>query len=372
MRPTIAVLSTENLFHNLKVIKNFAPKSKIIAMLKANAYGHGIRSVALRIHDKVDMIGVSSIDEAMILRKINIKSKIILMEGLFHQHEVITASAEEFDVVIHSSEQLKWLENTSYLPNPLNIWIKIDTGMGRLGFCMDYDEEINHIESVYNRLYENNNIKKPIGIISHFACSDEQNHPLNQKQINNFKKICNIFELRNQNIIKSFCNSSGIINFSEEHYDFVRPGLMLYGVSPIENLSPKHLNLKPVMHLQSQILTIKTIKKNNCIGYGATTICDEDIKIAIIPVGYGDGYSRTFMSGTPVLINNKICQLFGRVSMDMITVNINNCEEAKIGDTVVLFGENLSINEIEKYSSCAPWDLLTSLQSRVSFQWTKY
>ncbi len=306
------------------------------------------------------------------LRKINIKAEIILMEGLFYHHEIFTSSAENFHIVIHHDEQLKWLEANSYLPNALNVWLKIDTGMSRLGFKMDSEEDINHIETIYNKLKKNKYVRQPIGIMSHFACSDDESHELNQRQIENFKKICNVFESRGENIIKSLCNSAGIVNFPSEHYDFVRPGLMLYGVSPMENKSPLELNLKPVMHLQSQILTTKTIRKGDSIGYGAATICENDTRVGIIPIGYGDGYSRTFKSGTPVLINNKVCKLFGRVSMDMITVDITDHDEIKNGDTVILFGEDLTINDIAKYSNCVPWDLLTPLQSRVTFQWTAY
>jgi alanine racemase len=372
MRPTFAILKTENLFHNIEVIKKLAPNSKIVGMIKANGYGHGIRSVALRIHDKIDILGVSSIDEGLILRKIGIKSEILLMQGVYSSDEMKCVVKEKFQIIIHHEDQIQWLLDSidsAGLIQPINVWLKIDTGMGRLGFKMNTDEEVDQIKKIYFLLKENKNVVKPIKIISHFACADEINHPLNQIQIQNFEKICSFIESDQRLIEKSLCNSAGIINFPDHHYNYVRPGLMMYGLSPIEDELPASFDLKPVIELESQVIAIKNYKKGDGVGYGSTFICDEDKKIGIVPIGYGDGYTRTFKNGTPILVNDKICKLVGRVSMDMITVDLTHLNDVRVHDRVVFFGEKIPLNMLIKYSNCCQWDLLTQLQVRIPFKW---
>jgi alanine racemase len=366
MRPTVARLSTKNLIHNVYTIKSLAPNSKLIAMVKANAYGHGIRSIATRIDDIIDGFGVSSIDEALILRKVNIKSDIILAEGVFSQDEITIASENNFQIAINNFEQIKFLESIMHLKNKLKIWIKIDTGMNRLGFKTDNQKQI---EDIFITLKKNQLIDQEIVLMSHFACSDILDHPLTKKQIDNYETIVQLLENKGFKIKKSLCNSAAIVSLPKHHYDIVRTGIMMYGISPLSNQKPETFNLKPVMQLETKILTTKIAKKGESIGYGADYICETDIKIGIIPIGYGDGYSRTFKTGTPVLVNDKICSVIGRISMDMTIINLTNCPDCKNGDQVILFGYKLPIDEITKHSNCIPIDLLTGIQHRVKFEW---
>lgn len=366
MRSLIAKLSTNNLLHNLTIIKKLANKSKIIAMVKANAYGHGLRSIALRLQNNVDFLGVAAIDEALQLRKAGINIPIVLIEGVFEPEELIIATQQNFVVVLHNELQLNWLHNINFNINKqINAWLKIDTGMGRLGF------NTQEAHNIYDSLINHSNIAKPLGVMSHFACADEYNHNLNNIQISNFNSFINTLNLNNNKdlLYRSFCNSAAIFNFPKQHYEVVRPGLALYGASPILGKTACELSLKPVMTLESSIIAIKTLPKNSCVGYGAEFVCPEDLKVAIIAIGYGDGYPRITKPNMPILVNGKRCNIIGRVSMDMAAVNLENCKDAKIGDPVVLWGDNLSIEEIAKYTNNSVYDLLTGVQNRVRFQW---
>lgn len=357
-RAALAILSTENLLHNLDVIKNHAPNSHVIAMIKANGYGHGLRSTALRLEKYVYSFGVASIDEAIALRKVNIKIPITLMEGVFEPNELLVAACENFHVVFHEQTQLQWLK-TSSLPCPLTAWLKIDTGMGRLGFTPSYAHH------AYAELVSHPHLKKPIGIMSHFACADDIAHPLNQQQIKNFVQF-----IENKAGIKSFCNSAAIFSFKDHHYDVVRPGLALYGVSPMPNISAADLNLKPVMTLQTRLMAVRHVERHSTLGYGARFLCSDAMRIGVIAMGYGDGYPRTARDGTPILVNGVRCPLVGRVSMDMITVDVTNCPDVKVDDPVVLWGNGLPIEEVSQYTEQCPYDMLTAVQSRVRFHWT--
>ena len=357
-RAAIAILSTENLFHNLEVIKKASPRSKVMAMIKANAYGHGLRSVALRIGKNVDSLGVASIDEALALRKIGVKTQMTLVEGIFEPDELLIASSQQFHVVFHHESQLEWLEKTA-LPLPLKAWLKIDTGMGRLGFSLD------DAKSAYQRLSKSSQVIHPIGIMSHLACADQQDHPLNQSQIREFSEF-----IKNLPGPKSLCNSPALFQFESHQHDVVRPGLAMYGVSPIQGKSAQDLGLKPVMTLQTRLIAVHTLKKGSSIGYGGQFVCPEDMPVGVIAMGYGDGYPRTARNGTPVLVNHTKCQVVGRVSMDMTTIDLRTCPSAKIGDPVVLWGNGLPIEEVATHTAHVAYDLLCGIQPRVKFHWT--
>lgn len=357
-RTAIAILSTENLLHNLQVIKTQAQSAKIIAMIKANAYGHGIRSVALRLDGKVDLLGVASIDEALALREVGVKTPIMLCEGVFEPNELLIAAVKKFHVVFHSLHQIEWMLHKN-LPLPLNAWIKINTGMGRLGF---YPE---HAKKYYTQLITHPNIAKPVRIISHFACADNPEHPLNQQQINAFKNISQ--DLHTE---FSLCNSAGIFNFPHQCYEYVRPGIALYGVSPLKNVTAESLNLKPVMTLQTSLIATHLYQRDMPIGYNARYQCPDDMPIGIAAFGYGDGYPITAQDNTPVLVNNIECGIVGRVSMDMMAVDLRNCPHAKVGDPVTLWGDGLPIERVAEHTSNITWDMLTGVTNRVKFFWT--
>jgi alanine racemase len=363
-RTAVAILSTENLLHNLKVIKGQAPQSKVIAMVKANAYGHGLRSVSIRLEKHVDMLGVASIDEALALRKVGIQIPIILAEGVFEPNELLVASTEGFHVVFHEDIQLQWLANLS-CPLPIQAWLKIDSGMGRLGFGMD------KALASFDQLSKSPQIAQPIRIMSHFACADDPNNSLNQQQIDAFNQF--IQRISSQAPREySLCNSAGVFQYPACHHHFIRPGIALYGASPLLGKSAAELNLKPVMTLQTSLIAMKTMKKGSPVGYGARFVCPEDLPVGIIAFGYGDGYPRTTRDGAPILVNNTRCQLIGRVSMDMTAVDLSACPTAKVGDPVILWGSGLPIEDFAAFTDNVSYDLLTGVQNRVKFHWTRY
>lgn len=356
-RPTVAIFSRDNLLHNFYHLKSLAPHAKVIAMVKANAYGHHIESVARILDTHTDSFGVAGIDEAIKLRSKGIKSDIFLVEGVFKPEELTIAAANRFPIVFHHKAQLDWLKEIP-LPCPLMAWLKIDTGMGRLGFNVEELPEAHHLLSTTNK------IMTPVGILSHFACADELMNPQNLQQIDVFTQAA-----QNYRGPKSLCNSAGIFNFPNQHLDYIRPGLALYGASPLIGKSAADLNLRPVMTFTTRVIAINIRQKNSSLGYGGRFVCPEDLPVGAIAVGYGDGYPRTAADGTPVLINDTICPIIGRVSMDIILVDLRNCPKVKVGDQVILWGEGLPIESVVPHTHNISYDLFTGLQTRVKKYW---
>ncbi len=345
MRAT-ASISQSALAHNLQLVKCLAPQSKIVAMIKANAYGHRIDLVKPLL-DNADILAVSELKEAEKLRTISQKP-LLLLSGIFSNDELENAVKLNCIVVIHHISQLSIIANTKHT---IAIWLKIDTGMHRLGLSnADYQKALTIIDN-----HPNINVDC---VMSHFACSDKINHPLNAKQLKEFNQL-------NISIVKrSMANSGAIMSNDNALFDYVRPGIMLYGISPF---ATPNAQLKPVMTLSAPIMSIKVIDAGESVGYGATWTAKKSTKIAIIGIGYGDGYPRHAKNGTPVLINNHLCTLVGRVSMDMICVDISNIE-AQIGDLAILWGDKqLAIETVADYAGTIGYELATGVSSRVNF-----
>lgn len=385
-RITFATLSTANLAHNIQIIKQYTGKSLIMGMVKANAYGHGIRQVSLRLQNigSVDVLGVARIDEALILREIGVKLPIVLMEGVFSKSEILIAASENFEIVFHHQHQINLLEDNIYLPKKIKAWFKIDTCMSRLGFLVNSDENREQAFIEFNRLYGNANVSRPLTVISHLACASEKKNLINQKQINSFDSFCQ--ELcslhKNCDLRYSLCNSAAIFNFSDKCYNLVRPGISMYGYSSISAEFSNQIDLRPVMTLCAEIISIKYLHKGSAIGYNHIHICEKDTLLGIVSIGYGDGYPLCFSDLSSVLIKGQKCQILGRISMDMMAVDLSECSsEVKIGDIVILWGgynvENgqknyLSAEEIIGNSNkgkMSVYNMLTNIQSRVKFYW---
>ncbi len=356
-RPSFARLSTQNLLHNLEVIQQQAGKSKLIVMIKANAYGHGLRSVAKRLNGKVALMGVASIDEALALRKAGVSNSILLTQGVFSPEELPIAAQQDFHVILHQPQHLEWLDTTT-LPQPLHAWIKVNTGMSRLGFPPK--DALKH----YQALCEHPKLFPPLRILSHFACADEREHPLNYQQINAFDAL-----VSQTHTEYSLCNSAALWHFPEKHYDYVRPGLALYGISPLPGHTANDLGLKPVMTLQSALIAIQHCHAQDPVGYSARFSCPQDMPIGIVTFGYGDGYPFTAKPGTPVLVGDTLCPLIGQLSMDMLTVDLRDHPNATVGEPVTLWGEGLPIERVAQHTQVTPWVMVTSVLNRVKFLW---
>lgn len=356
-RAAVAILSTQNLLHNLNVIKERVKPAKVIAIVKANAYGHGIRSVGLKLQNQADMLGVASIDEALTLRKVGVTTPIMLNQGIHEAAELPIAAAEKFHVVFNNETQLKWL-NDSQLNQPITAWLKINTGLTRLGF------NVSDAKEVYHQLEDHPLTEKPVRIMSHFSCADQKEHPLNAQQITLFNEF-----IQDHKTEYSLCNSAGIMTFPDCFYDYVRPGIMLYGVSPFKGKTCEDLGLKPVMTVKSNLISVQRHAKGSSLGYGARYTLSNDTLVGIIAFGYGDGYPVSAPDGTYVLINQIKCPLIGKVSMDMMAVDLSNCPDAQVGDSVTLWGDDLPIETLAESSSSIVWNILTSVQNRVKFIW---
>ena len=353
-RPSRVIIDIKALEHNFSRIKELVHNSKVMAILKADAYGHGIVRVAKTLRD-ADAFGVACLEEAEQLRIASITTPIILLEGPYKPNDLSLIIKLNLEVVIHNEYQLELLEK-SKIDGAIKVWLKIDTGMHRLGFSVDKTEEM------LRRLMLCRNINSTPILMSHLATANEKNHALTYQQLDTFREISKIV-----NIEKTIANSAAVINFPDVHFDWVRPGLMLYGVSPVINSCGHDHGLKSVMTLESEIISIQYLSKGEPVGYGATWRCPENMPVGIIAAGYGDGFPRHAKSGTPILVNNIRCPLIGRASMDMLTIDLRNQSNAKIGDRVVLWGGSLPIEEIATYAETIPYELLCGVHKRLQF-----
>lgn len=348
----VAEIDLAALQHNFQIVKSYAPQQKILAMVKANAYGHGLIPIADALK-KVDAFGVACLEEALILRSNGIKQDIVIMSGINSAAELMTVAKEQLQIVLHHESQLKILLRTK-LPAPVTAWIKINTGMNRLGFS---GKDIADIHQLLNQC---DSIKKPLNWMTHFADADDKNKTTTPQQIKSF-----LHYTENYSGPKSLANSAGIIAWPSAHADWVRPGIMLYGVSPLLNTVGSDFDLQPVMTLKAKLIAINTVEKNAAIGYGGVWQAPETMPVGVVAIGYGDGYPRHAVSGTPVLINNVQCPLVGRVSMDMITVDLRSCPHANVGDEAILWGKKLPAEIIAQYANTIAYQLFCNITQRV-------
>lgn len=345
-------INSDALLHNFNRVREFASHSKIIAMVKANAYGHDLRRVANLLKD-ADAFGVACLEEAKMIRQAGVtRQPIIIMVGFFSESELDDISTLNCEVVLHQQHQIEVLKKV-HLASFINVWLKINTGMNRLGFLPE------ELETVYKTLRELNNVRE-IRLMTHFSDADNPTNPKTKNQIEIFNKVTKDFSNE-----KSLANSAGIIAFPESHADWVRPGLMLYGASPIVGKTAADFNLKPAMTLTSEILSVQHYKKSDQIGYGSTFICPENMPVGIAALGYGDGYPWHASGCAPILVKDHECQLAGRVSMDMLAIDLRNYPEAKIGDRVVLWGDGMPIERIAESANTIPYELLCGIVRRV-------
>jgi alanine racemase len=352
-RPAQITINLSALQHNLHQVRLMAPNAAVLAMVKSNAYGHGIQRIAQALTD-VESFGVASLDEGLLLRQAGITQPICLMEGLFDAKELPRTVDQDFTLIIHHAAQIEMLEKNPPINQPFSVWLKIDTGMHRLGFHPDA------VANAYQRLFNCPAVKKPVGLMTHFADADshERTHTLQQIEL---------FNLLTKNLEgpKSLCNSAGILSWPIAHADWIRPGIMLYGATPFAGSSGIAHQLRPVMTLSSELIAVHDLVKGDRVGYCGTWSCPEDMRIGVVGIGYGDGYPRHVKSGVPVLVNNRPCALIGRVAMDMLTVDLRTQPNAKIGDPVLLWGSGLPVEVVAEYSETTAYELLTRITQRV-------
>lgn len=356
MDTTRAVINLKALQHNLQVLQKTAPNSKVLAVIKADAYGHGMVKVAQSLKN-VHAFGVARLNEALKLRAAGINKPIVLLEGFFNQSDLATLTEKELQCVVHSQEQVDAVLQAK-LHKPLQIWLKLDTGMHRLGFHPE------QFDKVYKMLNDSGNVQKPINLITHFHCADEVDNNITARQITLFKQ-----HIQESSGLNSLANSAAIFAWPEAHFDIIRPGIALYGISPFENMSAAELQLRPVMTLKSQLIAIRDHQAGESVGYGANWKAQHATRLGVVAVGYGDGYPRLAPQGTPVLVNGRIVPVVGRVSMDMLTVDLGLDNHDKVGDDVTLWGDGLPAEKVAQHIGTIAYELVTKLTSRVALHY---
>ena len=350
----VASIDLAALGHNLARIKQLAPNSQVISVIKANAYGHGYLEIAKALTES-DAFAVARLAEGIQLRQAGIKHNIVLLEGVTTAEELQMAADYDLSLVFHHQSQVELLEHTK-LVKPLSFcWLMIETGMHRLGFS------VNDADEVLATLETSEAIAETVGLMSHFANADLIDDPRNQQQ------MTAILAVTDDDHIISMANSAAILSFPASHQQWLRPGLMLYGVSPFDHITAADLGLKPVMQLKSVLTAIQSLQAGDQVGYGGDWTATEDTLIGTVSIGYGDGYSRQLSNVGQVSINGKLVRVLGRVSMDMICIDLQDCLNAKIGDEVMLWGdEQLSVEQVAKQANTIPYELMCQISERVT------
>lgn len=350
MKRIYGTVNLSSLRHNLSIVCQHAPLARVMAVVKKDAYGHGLTRVAQTLEAHVDGFAVASVEEGIALREVPTGKPICVLSGFFSTDHVEPIQTYALDPVIFCQEQVQIL-NSSQL-SPTKVWIKLDTGMNRLGFPT---QEIRHLYSAIQR----NPTLQIMGFMTHFACADNLESEFTTVQIDRFEQCTNKYDGA-----ISLANSAGVLRWPRSRIGWVRPGLMLYGASPFPAISALELDLKPVMNLYSTILAIKTLKPGEGVGYGLTWTNSETTEMAIVAAGYGDGYHRSVSNKSRVLINHHYANVIGRISMDSLAVDLTGIPNVNVGSPVKLFGDGIPVDELASSAGTLPYEIFTSLNPR--------
>ncbi|MDY6486257.1 alanine racemase [Acinetobacter faecalis] len=351
MRQATVYIDSEALQYNLNRVKQLAPTAKIVSMVKANAYGHGVKD-CLAALASTDAFGVACLEEALEIRELGYQQPITLIEGIFSAEEMQIVIDQNIEIIVHHQQQLDWLRahKDAYIAKNLKVWVKLNSGMNRLGFKVD---EI--IDVIHQLKADGFNCV----LAMHFANADADNHPLNEQQKQQFlhvKEACTP-------ILGSCCNSAAIFKWPELNFDFVRPGIMLYGASPFADKTVEDLDILPVMTFTAEIIALNTIQASESVGYGSTFIADKETELAIVSIGYGDGYPRAFFKQNYVAINGQKVPVVGRVAMDMIAIDVTGLH-AQLGTQVELWGKHRLVDDVAEANGTIGYELLCRLSNR--------
>lgn len=351
-RSATAVIRRDALVHNLACIRAAAPGRRMLAVVKADAYGHGVTACLPTLAD-ADALAVACVSEAEGLRESGFAGRIVVLEGAMTAVELEVAIAQDLELVVHDALQLELL-GEARPSRPLTIWLKIDTGMNRLGFRMEA------AAAAWSRLQALSAVGE-IRLMTHLACADVPQNPMTSQQLARFGEVT-----RGWDAERSIANSAAIFAFPQAHADWVRPGLALYGVAPFGDRDGGDLGLRPAMGLNSVIIAIREVAAGESVGYGAAWTASRPSRVGIVGIGYGDGYPREPGARAEVVIGGTRCPLVGRVSMDMLAVDLSGYAQARIGDEVELWGTSLPVEEVARRANTIPWTLLCSVTDRVT------
>ena len=357
---------------NLATVSRLCPNSRIFPVVKSNAYGHGVEKTAKAALDSssnVVGLAVATIQEAIELRNLKLGQPILLMNGFVNKEELSLCIKLKFEIVLHAYYQVELvmeLIRKEPIDSKIRFWVKMNSGMNRLGMLADdCQKTLAILKSVPNI---------EIVFMTHLAYADNMDSPesrsFTDKQLGRFTKFEEIFQQEFDEILEtSIAASAGILTLPETHRDYVRPGVMLYGSSPLAKRNGEDLGLHPVMNLSSRLISINKVKAGEGIGYNAAYVCEKDTKVGTVSVGYGDGYPRSARNGTPVLVktSSKVfrTKIIGRVSMDMITVDLTGIDNVQINDEVLLWGEGLHADEVAAHADTIAYELFCKVTKRV-------
>jgi len=350
-----AEIDIQALKFNVARIKERVGKARVLSVIKADAYGHGLDNVTKHIWPDVDGFAVATINEGIQCRRVQSYKPVVVLSEFWCQEQLAQFEIWSLDPVIHNLAQLPWILN--YSGTPLNVWIKFDSGMNRLGI------NTGDVESLFNELKKNQSIGQ-IRLVSHLANADMEGDRYTRIQEQNFQHV-----VRKLDCESSLANTAGVMKWPETHKDWVRPGLMLYGVSPYQQnpaeCAGEANELQPVMSLKSRIISVKDVDSDQPVGYGGTFVTKRKTRIAMVGLGYGDGYPRVVDDNACVLLSSKRAPVIGRISMDMITVDVTDIADVMIGDQVTLWGAGLNIEEVARWAGTIPYELLCKVTPRI-------
>ena len=348
-RPLFAQINLAALRGNLAHVRERAPNAQVLAVVKANAYGHGLLRVLPALAD-ADGLALLELDAALALRSAHYTRRILLLEGFFAADELPEFAARRLATVVHHPEQVAMLEH-AHLERPLEVFLKVNSGMNRLGV------RPGEVPALVERLTQCDSVAA-LRLMTHLARADEEDGI--KEQLVTFEQAC-----KGLPYPRSVANSAGIVRWNDVGGDIVRPGIMLYGATPFPYDTAEMIGVRPVMTMRSEIVGVQELKPNESVGYGAAYTASRAHRIGVVACGYADGYPRHAPNGTPALVCGRKVRLAGRVSMDMLTVDLTDVPEARVGSPVVLWGEGLPVDDVASAAATVGYELLCAVAPRV-------
>ena len=355
-RTTVATIHLAALRHNLARLKVLAAPAKVMAVVKADAYGHGLERVARALNDEAEAFAVAALGDGLRLRAAGHRQRIVVLSGPDNAGDVTEMQRLQLEATIHHESQLQWLAEAPPARGRLHVWLKIDSGMHRLGFAPG------RVAAVHAQLAAMAGVDPEIGLLTHFSDSEVFDGAQTPMQMARFAEVTRPFSGP-----RSLSNSAAVLGWPDARGDWVRTGGLLYGLSVVDGKSGADFGFRPAMTLSTRLIAINRIGKGEHVGYNGTWTCPEDMPVGVAAVGYGDGYPRSAVAGTPVLIGDRHVLVIGRVSMDLITLDLRPAPGAKIGDRVTLWGPELPVETVAARSDTISYDLTCGMTRRVLF-----
>lgn len=352
-RLTVARIDTDAIRYNYRLACERAGRARAMAVIKADGYGHGIVRVAQALADEAPRYAVASLEEALAIRDAGLSQPVVLLQGPHQRDDMARCADNGFQPVLHSDYQLNWLRDAAAVPA---FWLKVNTGMNRLGFSPEglaaRVDALNALSATQSALQ---------GFVTHFACADDPVSDVTAEQTLRFSQAVAAWP----DLEKSVGNSAAHFREGQDLFDWSRPGIMLYGGSPMIGQTGPELGLKAAMTLEAPLIATRRLKAGDRVGYGATWVAEQDTLMGMVAIGYGDGYPRHAGTGTPAAVRGKRIQLIGRVSMDMLAVDLSAAADAQAGDSVELWGAQVSVDEVAAHAGTIGYELLTGVTARV-------